>query len=66
MKTLGSPEGVPKEERWLAENDRELEEAAGAAREGMTFFCVKGREKETKEKETNETKETQGGLREGS
>lgn len=41
VKTLGGFEAVPKEERWLSENDRELEVRAAEAREGMSFFCVK-------------------------
>ena len=45
VKTLGGTEGVPKEERWLSEDDRRLEEAVSSAREGMSFFCVKGRDK---------------------
>lgn len=44
VKTLGGTEGVPKEERWLSEDDRKLEEAVYVAREGMSFFCVKGRD----------------------
>lgn len=41
VKTLGGTEGVPKEDRWMAEDDRELEAAVSEAREGMAFFCVK-------------------------
>lgn len=46
VKTLGGTDGVAKEERWLSEDDRKLEEAVGLAREGMAFFCVKGRDKD--------------------
>jgi RNA exonuclease 1 len=41
VKTRGGTEGVTGEQRWLAEDDRRLEEAVGEAREGMAFFCVK-------------------------
>ncbi|WVF70114.1 hypothetical protein IAT40_004902 [Kwoniella sp. CBS 6097] len=41
VKTLGSTDGIAKEDRWLSEDDRELERATGQAREGMAFFCVK-------------------------
>lgn len=41
VKTLGGIDGVPKEDRWLAEDDRKLEGAVVDAREGMAFFCVK-------------------------
>ena len=41
VKTLGGTEGISGEGRWLAEDDRKLEEAVAEAREGMTFFCVK-------------------------
>ena len=41
VKTLGGTEGVPREDRWMAEDDRELEAAVSEAREGMAFFCVK-------------------------
>lgn len=40
-KTLGGTDDIPKEDRWLAEDDRELEAAVNQAREGMAFFCVK-------------------------
>lgn len=29
------------EDRWMAEDDRELERKVAEAREGMAFFCVK-------------------------
>lgn len=45
VKTIGGTDGVPTDERWLSEDDRKLEEAVSAAREGMAFFCVKGKEK---------------------
>jgi RNA exonuclease 1 len=41
VKTLGGTDDIPKEERWLAEDDRELEAIVNQAREGMAFFCVK-------------------------
>lgn len=41
VKTIGSFEDIPKEERWMSEHDRELETATAEAREGMAFFCVK-------------------------
>ncbi|KAK4689800.1 RNA exonuclease, partial [Tremellales sp. Uapishka_1] len=41
VKALGGTEGVPKEERWLSEDDRELEGEVSKAREGMGMFCVK-------------------------
>lgn len=41
LKTLGGAEGITGEERWMAEDDRELERRANEAREGMAFFCVK-------------------------
>ena len=42
IKTQGSVEGVKDDERWLSGDDRELEDAVGAAREGMAYFGVKG------------------------
>nr|XP_019047506.1 hypothetical protein I302_04121 [Kwoniella bestiolae CBS 10118]OCF26436.1 hypothetical protein I302_04121 [Kwoniella bestiolae CBS 10118] len=42
MKTLGGADKIPKEDRWMTEDDRELERVTGEAREGMAFFCVKG------------------------
>ena len=45
VKTLGGTEGVPKDERWLSEDDRKLEDAVSTAREGMAFFCVKGKDR---------------------
>jgi RNA exonuclease 1 len=41
VKTLGGTDDIPKEERWMAEDDRELEAVVNKAREGMAFFCVK-------------------------
>ena len=41
VKTLGGMEDIPKEERWMSEDDRKLEDAVSEAREGMAFFCVK-------------------------
>ncbi|WVR04385.1 hypothetical protein IAU60_001387 [Kwoniella sp. DSM 27419] len=41
VKTLGGTEDVPREERWMSDDDRALEQATGEAREGMAFFCVK-------------------------
>lgn len=41
VKTLGGTDDIPKEDRWLAEDDRELEAVVNQAREGMAFFCVK-------------------------
>lgn len=32
---------IPDEDKWMAEDDRELEAAVADAREGMSFFCVK-------------------------
>lgn len=29
------------EEKWMAEDDRDLERRVAEAREGMAFFCVK-------------------------
>lgn len=43
VKTVGGIDHLPKEGRWLAEDDRELEKRVGEAREGMAFFCVKGK-----------------------
>ena len=42
IKTTGSVEKLKDDERWLSEDDRELEDAVGAAREGMAYFGVKG------------------------
>ncbi|WRT65068.1 uncharacterized protein IL334_002010 [Kwoniella shivajii] len=42
VKTLGGTDQIPKEDRWMTEDERELERAVGEAREGMAFFCVKG------------------------
>lgn len=41
-KTLGSLDKIPLEDRWMSEDDRELERATYEARDGMAFFCVKG------------------------
>jgi RNA exonuclease 1 len=41
VKTLGGTDDIPKEDRWMAEDDRELEAVVNQAREGMAFFCVK-------------------------
>lgn len=41
VKTIGTFDDIPKDERWLSEHDRELETATAEAREGMAFFCVK-------------------------
>jgi RNA exonuclease 1 len=41
VKTLGGTDAIPKEEKWMAEDDRELEAVVNQAREGMAFFCVK-------------------------
>ncbi|RXK42114.1 hypothetical protein M231_00471 [Tremella mesenterica] len=41
VKSLGNIDDVPKDERWMLEDDRELESAVSQAREGMAFFCVK-------------------------
>jgi len=41
VKTVGSFEKIEKEDRWLSEHDRLLEQYANEAREGMAFFCVK-------------------------
>ncbi|KAK8846710.1 hypothetical protein IAR55_005797 [Kwoniella newhampshirensis] len=41
VKTLGGTDAIPKEERWMSEDERELERAVGEAREGMAFFCIK-------------------------
>lgn len=41
VKTLGGTDDIPREERWMAEDDRELEAVVNQAREGMAFFCVK-------------------------
>jgi RNA exonuclease 1 len=42
VKTIGGGiDAVPKEDRWLAADDRALEAAVVDAREGMAFFCVK-------------------------
>ncbi len=41
VKQIGDVEDIPKEERWMSEDDRALETAAAEAREGMAFFCVK-------------------------
>lgn len=41
MKELGSAQGIQGEDRWLAEDDREMERRVAEAREGMGFFCVK-------------------------
>ncbi|WVQ68933.1 uncharacterized protein L199_007142 [Kwoniella botswanensis] len=41
MKTLGGTDNIPKDQRWMTENERELERVTGEAREGMAFFCVK-------------------------
>nr|XP_018265795.1 uncharacterized protein I303_02169 [Kwoniella dejecticola CBS 10117]OBR87953.1 hypothetical protein I303_02169 [Kwoniella dejecticola CBS 10117] len=40
-KTVGMDE-MKKEDKWMMEDDRELEGAVSEAREGMAFFCVKG------------------------
>lgn len=37
----GSTEGIKGEDRWMVEDDRELERRVAEAREGMAFFCVK-------------------------
>jgi RNA exonuclease 1 len=41
LKQVGNIDDIPKEERWMSEDDRQLETAAAEAREGMAFFCVK-------------------------
>ena len=40
-KLVGGVDDIPREERWLSEDDRELETRVAQAREGMAFFCVK-------------------------
>ncbi|WWC87181.1 uncharacterized protein L201_002067 [Kwoniella dendrophila CBS 6074] len=43
LKTLGNDSNdIPKEDKWMIQDDRELERATMEAREGMAFFCVKG------------------------
>ena len=41
VKQVGAIDEIPKEDRWMSEDDRLLETAAAEAREGMAFFCVK-------------------------
>jgi len=43
VKTVGAIGGLEREEKWLSEDDRELERRVAEAREGMAFFCVKGK-----------------------
>jgi RNA exonuclease 1 len=40
-RALKDGEIIAEEDRWTTEDDRELESAVAAAREGMAFFCVK-------------------------
>jgi RNA exonuclease 1 len=41
VKELGTADGIKGEDRWLMEDDREMERRVAQAREGMGFFCVK-------------------------
>jgi RNA exonuclease 1 len=41
VKELGGADGIKGEDKWLAEDDREMETRVAEAREGMGFFCVK-------------------------
>jgi RNA exonuclease 1 len=41
VKELGGADEIKGEDRWLVEDDREMERRVAEAREGMGFFCVK-------------------------
>jgi hypothetical protein len=44
LKTVGTAmEDIAPGDRWLSEDDRELERHVAMAREGLAFFCVKGK-----------------------
>ena len=41
VKELGGADEIKGEDRWLVEDDREMERRVAEARDGRVFFCVK-------------------------